>query len=144
MFTKFIKIETNLKDSDIDNYNLSNSDRNKMIDIFSKFDYVEFKREDFNCFFCVVHINYITQLLTFLSGISVEFTYTDLSKDILFGILTNTKDLCFESEQEEVKLKNMIDNFINDNLTVDIVLDKILELGKNCLTSKDIQVLENL
>ena len=143
MFTKFIKIETNLKDSDIDNYNLSNSDRNKMIDIFSKFDYVEFKREDFNCFFCAVHINYIPQLLTFLSDISVEFTYNDLSKDILFGILTNTKDLCFESEQEEVKLKNMIDNFINDNLTVDIVLDKILELGKNCLTSKDIQVLEN-
>ena len=144
MFTKFIKIETDLKDSDV-NFNLTDSDRNRMINILSKFEYVEFKNEDDNnCVFCVAHINYIPQLLTFLSDISVEFTYTDLTKDILFGSLTTTRDLCFESEEEEIKFLNMIENFINDNLSVDIVLDKILEFGSESLTNRDILVLENL
>lgn len=143
MFTKFIQIKTNVKDTE--SFNISDSNVDRMKKIYSKFEFTEFMDKDgYSNMFCVIHENYITQLFQFLSELTIEFTYKDLTKDVLFGFFPNVEDLHFESEEELASYNYLINEFLDANLDVDTVLDKILEHGKSSLTDKDISVLQKV
>lgn len=142
MFTKFIQIGTNIKDTE--SFNISDSNLDRMKKLFSKFDFVEsMDRDGYSNMFCVIHENYIPQLFQFLSELAIEFTYKDLTKDVLFGFFPNVEDLHFESE-DLASYNYLINEFLDANLDVDTVLDKILEHGKSSLTDKDISVLQKV
>lgn len=141
MFMKFLEIKTDIKDSE--SFNLSESDRNKMIKFFSKFEFTDYKdAQGGHNFFCVIHDNYIDGLFNLFREFSIQFTCKDLTKDILFGLLPKEEELIFDTEEEKNQYVSMVENFIVDNLNIDTVLDKILEYGNSSLTTRDISILE--
>lgn len=74
-----------------------------------------------------------TRVLIFLRQIGIEFKYTDISNDILIGKIS-FKGTSFDDE---------IQNFIKNNITVDIILDKINAFGIESLTELDKICLES-
>jgi hypothetical protein len=141
LYAKFIEIKTSVKESE-NKYKFSDAEIDRMKKIYAKFDFVEFKdSEDFSCMFCAIHNNYIPELFQLFIDLSIGFTYKDLTKDVLYGNIS-TEDVYFNSDIDEADFNSMLDMFINDHLDVDVVLDKVLELGKESLTERDIMMLE--
>jgi len=140
-YAKFIEIKTCIKESE-NKYKFTADEIDRMKNVYAKFDSVEFKDvEDFSCMFCSIHNNYIPELFQLFIDLSIDFTYKDLTKDILFGKVP-TENIYFDSIIEEAEFDDMVNEFIDDHLDVDLVLDKILELGEESLTERDILILE--
>ena len=134
---KFIKITTKHKSSDIMSIinKLSPNDIQSLKDLYKKFDYVEFDDVNGNvCMFANIHVNYISDLLESYVGLSINFKYEDITKDVLFSKL----DVSIFLDED---LTKMVDNFITENLDTDTVLDKINDLGYNSLLEIDKLVL---
>lgn len=132
--TKFIKITTNHTDLELREMASSlSSDEVDAIEIFQdNFKCVEFADESgFQCMYIMIDEKHITELLSFYVRLSVNFSFEDISKDVLFGKVPTVDD-------ELVELTN---TFIDNNLDIDMVLDKILEMGKESLNEKDLFVL---
>ena len=141
LHAKFIEIKTFVKESE-NKYKFSSDEIERMKKIYEKFDFVEFKDfEDFSCMFCYIHDNYIPELFQLFIDLSIGFTYKDITKDVLYGNIP-TEDVYFNSDVDEAEFNDMVDMFINDHLDIDIVLDKVLEFGKESLTERDILILE--
>ena len=73
-----------------------------------------------------------TILATFQDN-SVEYSIEDWTEKALFGS-ANVDDHNFNCE---------LKRWAEQNITIDVVLDKISKLGKNSLTDSDYRVLEN-
>lgn len=140
-FVKFIKITTThteealnaklaaLKPVEVDNVSK----------LYAKFNHIEFSdANDCKCMFAVIHENYIADLLEAYVTLSINFIYEDLTKDVLYGNFDINKFGWSEL------LKPMVESFIDSNLDVDTVLDKISALGKESLNEKDMLVLTNI
>jgi hypothetical protein len=66
----------------------------------------------------------------------------DVTADVLMGDFeTNSKWQELFDEDSIMKFKPTLDEFLRNNLTIDIVLDKIIEKGMDALTEIDLQVL---
>lgn len=84
----------------------------------------------------------INQVINFLESKNVLDTYREISMDIL---MDREKGDEFEKAFSEVdKFKSILDNFISENLTIDLVLDKINERGIDSLKKIDYAVLKSL
>jgi hypothetical protein len=75
----------------------------------------------------------LTRILLFLRQKDIDFEYEDISDDVLIGDIS-FKGTPFEDEVNE---------FINNNITVDHILDKINKFGIESLSEKDKIILEN-
>lgn len=66
----------------------------------------------------------------------------DVTTDVLMGDFeTNSKWQELFDAESIMKFKPTLDEFLRNNLTIDIVLDKIIEKGMDALTEIDLQVL---
>lgn len=83
--------------------------------------------------------NYLDKLVKLLNKIDKNIFIEDLTKIVLFGQL----DINVLIGTEYSLIKYYTEQFINENLTIDIVLDKILEYGKESLTNRDLILLKS-
>lgn len=133
---KFIKITSKHTKEQLNALmsNMSNTELDVIESLYSKFQYVEFTDEVGNeCMYAVIQEKYIVELFDVYVNFSVNFVYEDMTKEALYSsIITNDADVI-----------SMLESYIDANLDVDVVLDKILDLGRESLTDKDILVLSN-
>ncbi len=130
---KFIKITA--LDKEVGDILLSISDVEKNLVLEAErlleVDYVYHKCEDKIIIYSIVHEYNITDILRMYNRLSLNYTMEDLTKSVLFSQL----------KAEETDLSKLIELFIDRNLDIDVVLDKINELGKNALTDRDLIIL---
>ena len=136
---KFIKISTkHTKDefSDLTSH-LSRLELELLDRLYSKFLYVEYLDEnELECIMAVIHTNYISDLIQVYTESILDFTYEDLTKDVFFGRI--------DTEPFTDGMLELVNEFIDDYLDSDIVLDKINECGIKSLTTRDKQILERV
>lgn len=143
---RFLNIKTNKTQHDIDIIilNMSNSDFDYLDYIYSLFDYVEYTDDnDMECMFCVVNDFELSKITECFLRFEIDFKFEDLSKDIFYD---NKFKINFKNHSGlYVKhlIKKLIEDFKNNNITIDIILDKILERGINSLSSFDYTTLKN-
>ncbi len=75
----------------------------------------------------------ITRIILFLRQKNIEFEYDNVSDDVLIG------NISFEGTPFE----NDVNEFIQNNITVDHILDKINKFGIESLNQYDKLILEN-
>ncbi len=136
---KFIKIATkHTKDEFSDlTAHLSRLELELLGRLYSKFLYVEYLDEnELECIMAVIHTNYIGDLIQVYTESNLDFTYEDLTKDVFFSRI--------DTEPFTDGMLELVNQFIDDYLDSDIVLDKINECGIKSLTTKDKQILERV
>lgn len=99
------------------------------------FEYIQ-TCNNFGMIVCI-HDNYLDKLVKLLTKIDQDIFIEDLTKVVLFGQLNI--DALIGNEYSLIKYYT--EQFISENLTIDIVLDKILEFGKESLNNRDLSLL---
>jgi 16S rRNA U1498 N3-methylase RsmE len=89
------------------------------------------------CVYAILDDKTIETLVSKYIKLGISFKYEDVSRYVLFG---NVPEVDEELSQNE--LNDMIHYFVGENLDIDIVLDKINELGISQLTEVDKKILE--
>ena len=132
---RFIKITTSHTEFELSNMFsvVSVPEIEQIQKIYNKFDKVEYIDNDFVCMFASIHSNYINDLINLYVKFNISFTYEDFTKKALFGLM----------KSKNKNVNKLISKFIEQNLEVDDVLDKINELGMKKLNEKDLLVLKN-
>ena len=137
---KFIKIVTNHTKEEIDAIfsKFSSIDKQLMEDFYSTFKHNNFiDSNDSISMYAVIDSSGVDKLLKVYTDNSISFTYTDLTKQVLYGQVKST-GFIFDSF-----INDFINDFIDKNITVDIILEKITELGKDSLNEKDLSILKS-
>ena len=124
--------------------NLSKLEGEKIIDTLTN---VEFKiLKDYNLIaydqeidgkltsFVIAPSHIMTNIFLFLRKKEISFKYENITNKVLLG------DIDFKN----TKFENDINNFIKNNITIDIVLDKINSKGMKSLSSLDKEVLNKV
>jgi len=110
---------------------------------FSKyFDHVDINFENKTGLFGIMADCYVEKLENFFQKYSIPYTVRDMSKDAFFD---NVIDFSYQdSSGNDItnELKTFVYNFKKNYITLDDVLDKILEKGINSLTDFDKNVLK--
>lgn len=75
----------------------------------------------------------LSNIFIFLRQNHIKFNYEDITEDVLIGSV-NFDNTDFEKECQE---------FVNENITVDHILDKINKFGINSLSDFELQKLKN-
>lgn len=88
---------------------------------------VDFMEEGFNACYIICTEYIVEKVKSIFSKYGGTVKDTDITKEFFYGI---------------IKIDNaMFEQYIYDNMTKDMVLDKILELGKESLTDLDKEIL---
>lgn len=111
-----------------------------MLRFYETFSHVEYVTEDgFVAMYAVIDEKSIEKLFHEYIKWDVDFSYEDITRPVLLSKLVPE----IKNEQENASLKLMIETFLEDNLDVDTVLDKISEdKGLHTLTEREKRVLE--
>lgn len=105
------------------------------------YHYVVFSEEDTeeDYMFLFISENKILQVIDFLKSKGALKSFKEISTDILMDrIISDDFNSTFLKKDE---FNHILDKFIYENLTVDVVLDKINESGINSLKKIDYDVL---
>ena len=126
---------------------LSNGDKRKIerLEALSYFDY-----EENGKYICILiaSIYDIKEYLSIMSKNSIKFRYSDMSDDILkrrIDIINELRDKVNESSSVTFSFfTEDLESWIFDNLNIDIVLDKISEVGIENLSDIENKFLKKL
>jgi hypothetical protein len=141
---KFIKIETNHTKEQIDSLSASMNcvQSDKIESIYKQISYVKFVNSDgFLCVFYVIPDRLVDELVGFYTSMSINFKYEDLTRDALWRRINSSEFGLTPDEYSQ--LDYILEKFIDDNIDMDIILDKIFEMGEDSLTEKDKLVLQS-
>jgi hypothetical protein len=142
---KFLNIKTKLYQIDIDEitFNMSMNDAELLNHIYSNFDYVEYTDSDeFECMFCSIDDYYLSKILDIYNKFEINYEVIDLTKEVFFDI---SFPIIYENQYKidvTRDIINLISEFKFNYTDVDVVLDKINEMGIKSLTDFDKSVLE--
>ena len=137
---KFIKIITDRTMEQLDSISESmlSSDNDILLNIYDEYDYINFRNDIGNiCTYIIIDSN-IDKLLEIYNKYGIGFTICDISKDVLFD-LVKSDGFVYDSF-----INQFINNYINSNIDVDVVLDKINELGIKSLNERDNSILKGI
>lgn len=137
---KFVHIITNHTQEEVDLIftNFSSIGKELVEELYTKFKYNNFIDSNGKInMYAAIDSNSMEKLAKVYVENGVDFTYVDLTKQVLYGQL-RSNGFIYDSFINE-----FIDNFIDRNINVDIVLEKITELGKDSLNEKDLSILKN-
>jgi hypothetical protein len=136
---KFIKVITKHTREDVDNIvsQLSKIHKEILTNLYSNFNHVEYTSEEgFVGMYAVVDEKTIEKLFSEYVKCGIGFSFEDLTKSVLYG-----KVPAMPREEEDLNLLAIVNEFMEDNLDADVVLDKISESGMESLTERDKKVL---
>jgi hypothetical protein len=143
---KFYRVYTDHNEEEIE----------KSIDLISEFEFEKvrliYRRNEFIEFideignvgmFIIIDDWDKEELAKLFRKCKLSFKFVDLTKEVLMGdfINTNLYDKFGDSLSEVISF--YIEDFYDDFITTDIILDKINERGMNSLTPRDLKVLDN-
>lgn len=138
---KFIKIQTNHTRVELDAIlaELNPIEVDLLRALYLGFKYYEFENENNHVvMYAYMEEHTVKELCKEYVKHGVSFNFTDITKEVKFH-----DTYFFPKEEREAKLVTLIHEFINENICVDDVLDKISELGSDSLTDLDKQILNN-
>lgn len=139
---KFIKVITKHTSEELDIIlnGLDSFSFEFMLSLYESFRYVEIDLPNgHNVLFAAIEDNQIEKLMSEFVKNEIDFTYEDITKLILYG-----ETLKIEDEEKLKTLNIIIDEFIENNLDTDFVLEKLHELKDvKYLNQRDLKVLEN-
>jgi hypothetical protein len=142
---KFLNIKTKLYQIDIDEitFNMSMHDAELINHVYSNIDYVEYTdNDDFECMFCSIDDYNLSKILDFYNKLQINYEVIDLTKEVFFDI---SFPIIYENQYKRDVTRdiiNLISEFKFNYTDVDVVLDKINEMGIKSLTDFDKSVLE--
>lgn len=148
---KFIKLEIKSSSEELDNI-LDNMDiisMGFMEDIYHKKPFVEFDLTNgLGIMFGAMHEQDVVKLMSIYVNYEVDFSYEDMTRSVLFGKIPKLNDLELEllevPEDANKILADFAQNFLDENLTEDIVLEKITLNGIESITPQDKFILDNV
>lgn len=108
-------------------------------------NYSEYVRDNVAYLYTAIDDADLYKLTGILDQFAGGYAVEDITTEALYGDI-DTKQ--FEVQSENGGLPSnavsvVVESFIDANLTTDVVLEKILDLGSESLSDKDIEVLEN-
>lgn len=137
---KFIKVTTKSTREDIDKITSRFNDyyEKLMLQLYNSFEALEITTEEgFIGMYAIVDEKTLQKLFTEYARWNIEFSYKDISESILFGHFPPGID-----EVEKKHIDILANKFVEDNIDVDTILDKISKNGYNSLTEVDFKVLQ--
>jgi len=151
---RFIKIVTSHTNPQLESMilsrGLSEMELENIEKVYNKFKFIEYLDNSENiCMFLCIHRNHIIELFDLYLKLDMSFKYEDVTTSALFGVLKSQYKIELEGKSIDYVSNNFplidkfIDDFVDNNLEVDDVLDKINELGKDSLNEKDLLVLKS-
>lgn len=137
---KFVKLTTNYTKEEeedinnlVDDFSMQNLEK-----LYSTFEHVKFySKEQTASLYAIVDDKTIEALFSEYIKFNTIVKYEDMSKSVLFGHIPD-----IEGKYSKIELENMINSFIENNLSVDVVLDKMNEVGLSKLSERDMKILE--
>jgi hypothetical protein len=142
---RFIKVTTNLSKAEVDAIltALSTEEKQEIISLYDNFSHVETIEADGTVsMFASIHQNVIADVFDLYVKMGIDFKYEDITERVLFS--------CFESTgypEVSTQLDDLAKSYVDNNLDVDTVLDKINKVGNGsttCLNDKDREVLATM
>ena len=151
---RFIKIVTSHTNPQLESMILSSGLSEMEVEniekVYNKFQFIEYLDNSENiCMFVCIHRNHIIELFDLYLKLNMSFKYEDVTNSALFGILKSQYKIELADKSIDYCSNNFplidkfIDNFVDKNLEVDDVLDKINEFGKDSLNERDLLVLKS-
>lgn len=141
---KFIKLTVN---NELEADDQLNSLHRVKIDIFTDFlkkvRFVEFDIPPSSVSYLILNDYDILFLEKVLNEAGIESKIEDITNDVLLGREIQTELFNDRGESVSDQIKSMINDFYNNHITVDIILDKINQFGINSLSQRDKGVLES-
>jgi hypothetical protein len=143
---KFVNVKTKSTQIEIDEilFNMSTSDVKKVESLYSNFDFVEYTDDNGKeCMFCIIDDFYLSKLSDCYKYFSIKFKFIDLTQDVFFD---KSFRITYKNQFGKPVVKkviSLISDFKYNYTNVDIVLDKINEMGIESLTEFDKTVLES-
>lgn len=139
---KFVNITTlHTSDSlDLIASELPEATINKLTKFYNTFNHIEYTLENGDvAMFAIIDTQTLVEITSEYIKCGVSFSTVDLTKEILFGYAPSINNLEKQSE-----LNQLVKDFIEDNLNMDIVLDKIIDKGIESLTEYDKLILQSI
>lgn len=148
---KFIKLEIKSSSEQLDNI-LDNMDiisMGFMEEIYHKKPFIEFDLTNgLGIMFGAMHEQDVVRLMSIYVNYEVDFSYEDMTRSVLFGKTPKLSEqelgLLEVSEDANQIISDFARIFLEDNLTEDIVLEKISLNGIESITPQDKFILENV
>ena len=148
---KFIKLEIKSSSEELDNI-LDNMDiisMGFMEEIYHKKPFIEFDLTNgLGIMFGAMYEQDVIRLMSIYVNYEVDFSYEDMTRSVLFGKMPKLSEQELEllkvPEDANQIISDFARNFLEENLTEDIVLEKIKLNGIDSITSQDRFVLENV
>lgn len=72
----------------------------------------------------------------------IHYKFEDLISEVLWGEFIETNYMGYVGDNISDVISYLIEEYYNENITVDIILDKINERGIHTLSSSDLKVLD--
>jgi hypothetical protein len=142
-----VKFEKSSYDLEYDYEVLSGIDREKISELnaIGTFDYNDFD-DKYLCLIITTHLE-LSKYLDVLRNNFVKFEYDDITKDILTNKINLESELSYHLNSiYSLKYSFFIDDlneWIYDNLDIDIILDRISDVGINNLKEIEVKFLKN-
>ena len=129
--------------------NFNESDRDSLEPIFEKYPNAALFHKDHAEFFIICGEIQIITIKTIMSKYRLKFDVFDITKDVLYGNMDlmeyiNKNIEVYEEDAFTLEeFKSHYEIYIKRNRTIDLVLDKINDLGIQNLSENDLKVLKN-
>lgn len=138
---KFIKVITEHTQESLNKFVLSLDQftLEHFCNIYSSFNYIEFEIENgFTAMYATISDNQIEKLFLEYVKHEINFSYEDITKNVLFGEFPKLED-----EEKNNNLQAITKLFVEDYLDVNTVLEKISKMGIKSINEIDKRVLES-
>ena len=103
---------------------------------FENSDFVEFDIDNTSGLFCSVYEHEFSEFCRMFNSVDIEFQWVDITDKVLLGEKIFT-DLLSEGSSVKAELDELILRFYRENITTDIILDKINSKGMKSLSEED-------
>ena len=136
---KFIKPPDELN---YDYERFSDIDKQKLADINMN-SFIDYEEDNQYAFFIIAEPIEIDKYIQLLNNNLIKFEYKDISNDILKGEIDIECELEYNEEFDYCFFIKCLNEWIYQNLDIDIVLDKISSVGMKYLTKIEKKFLKN-
>jgi hypothetical protein len=139
-----IIFEQNIEELDLKYNNISYHEQERIseMNIVSYFDYI---KDDKYYFYLITYPGEIKKYIEILENNLVRYKFDEISNDVLTNRLDFNK-LVLKLDYSKVKFNFFmqdLEKWISDNIDMDIILDRILEVGIDGLTTVEKNFLKN-
>ena len=108
----------------------------KLKDKVENSDFVEFDIDNTSGFFFSAHEHEFSEFCRMFHSVDIEFQWVDITDKVLLGEKIFT-DFLSEGSSVKAELDQLILRFYRENITTDIILDKINSKGMKSLSEED-------